>query len=176
MFNNFSRTSITSIFRAYIRDGNKEIKNKIANFKRIHLTPQFLQNPFFGGTVATLSKTRLGIRPLAEFRLSTLGTARKTLTLYNLHANISSQCDVIAGQSREKKGDTYKTWQHKTTVLGGLQALPRHVCEDATAQKAVVLPSPEVLPTVNTAFYLPLPSASSILPQQLETLPRNLLC
>lgn len=133
----------------------KEIKNKIANFKKIHLTPQFLLNPFFGGTAATLSKTRLGTRPPAQFRLSTLGTARKTLTLYNLHANISSQRGVIAGQSREKKGDTYKTWQHKTTVLGGLQALPRHLCEAATAQKAVT-GSPEVLPTVNTAFYLPL--------------------
>lgn len=87
---------------------NKEIKNKIANFKRIHLTPQFLLNPFFGGTVATLSKTRLGTRPPADFRLSTSGTARKTLTLYNLHANISSQCGVIAGRSREKRKETLR--------------------------------------------------------------------
>lgn len=134
---------------------NKEIKNKIANFKRIHLTPQFLLNPFFGGTAATLSKTRQVTRPPAQFRLSTLDTARKSLPLHNLHANISSQRGVIAGRSREKKGDTYKTWQHKTTVLGGLQALLRHLCEAATAQKAVT-GSPEVLPTVNTAFYLPL--------------------
>lgn len=76
---------------------NKEIKNKIVNFKRIHLTPQFLLNPFFGGTMATLSKTRLGTRPPAVFRLNALGTARKTLILYNLHANnISSQRGVIA--------------------------------------------------------------------------------
>lgn len=55
---------------------------------------------------------------------------------------------------RKKETTVIRLGSSRRSILGGLQAFPRHPREAATAQKAVT-GSLEVLPTANTTFYPP---------------------